>query len=360
MLKKVIGIACTVIFTMVSLNAVFGEDKISLRVNHQDVSFSEQSPIIENGKVMAPLRDVAEAMGISIDMCDRDGEIVLVCMDNKKAVDIIDGKDEITIWDINSDKSDDDTLVLIGDSERRIPFEEPIKIINGETLVPVRIFAESFGAEVLWDEDSKTVGIFMSVDMEELEKVFGLIGGMWKNIDLKISESDNLTKEMFKEISDELLIYVEEVENSYYINQKTVDSVADELEKYLQAFEDFAKENSLDVTAGEEDEEYALKKFNGGKVYNGEVIDISKNLEAYNRLLDIIERICEKICDIDEKVRTEIVSIIREIGEDLINLSNSGSPVNQKEADEITEKCEEYIRKLTDLADRNNISINLD
>ncbi len=360
MLKKVIGIACTVILTMISLNAVFGENKISLRVNNQDVSFSEQSPIIENGKVMAPLRDVAEAMGISIDMCDRDGEIVLVCMDNKKAIDIIDGKDEITIWDINSDKSDDDTLVLIGDSERRIPLEEPIKVINGETLVPVRIFAESFGANIVWHKTTKTVEIFMSVDMEELEKVFGLIGGMWKNIDLKISESDNLTKEMFKEISDELLIYVEEVENSYYINQKTVDSVADELEKYLQAFEDFAKENSLDVTAGEEDEEYALKKFNGVKVYNGEIIDISKNLEAYNRLLDIIERICEKICDIDEKVGTEIVSIIREISEDLINLSNSGSPVNQKEADEITEKYEEYIRKLTDFADRNNIYINLD
>ncbi len=360
MLKRIIGIACTVIFTMVSLSAVFGDDKISVRVNNKDVSFSDQQPRIENGKVMVPLREAAEAMGISIDMRDRDGEAVMICTDDKKVLEIIDGRDEITVWDINTDKSDKNTVVVRGDSEKKTPLGEPIKFINGETLVPIRVFAESFGANIIWLKTTKTVEVFVSVDREELEKIFGLIGGLWKRIDLEISESDGVTKEMFKEVLSELLTYMEEVESSCYINQKTVGGAADELKKYLRRFEDFAKENGIDITAVEEDEKYTLKKFNELEVYDGEIIDISKNLEAGNRLSEMFLSISGKACCIEPKVRDEFMGIMEEITEYCFDLSNSDRPVNQKEADEITEKYEEYIAKLIDFAERNNIDINLD
>ena len=40
---------------------------------------------------------------------------------------------------------------------RDVELDVPAKVVNGSTLVPVRFIAESLGAEVLWDQESKTV-----------------------------------------------------------------------------------------------------------------------------------------------------------------------------------------------------------
>jgi len=41
----------------------------------------------------------------------------------------------------------------------RIALDVPAKIVGGRTLVPARAVAESFGADVQWDQATRTVTI---------------------------------------------------------------------------------------------------------------------------------------------------------------------------------------------------------
>ena len=43
-----------------------------------------------------------------------------------------------------------------------ITLDVPAQILNDRTLVPVRAVAECFGADVSWDEDTSTVNIYLS------------------------------------------------------------------------------------------------------------------------------------------------------------------------------------------------------
>lgn len=53
---------------------------------------------------------------------------------------------------------------------KEITPDVPPQIINGRTMVPVRSVAEALGADVLWDEENRTVIVTSTKNSEELEK----------------------------------------------------------------------------------------------------------------------------------------------------------------------------------------------
>jgi len=97
------------------------------------------APLIRNGRTMLPARFVAEALGAAVNW----DEI-------KRTVTVT--KDEIKIVI----KIDSQTTVVNGEE---IKLDSPAFIESGRTYTPLRLIAESLGASVDWDEDTKTVTI---------------------------------------------------------------------------------------------------------------------------------------------------------------------------------------------------------
>ncbi|WP_427340504.1 copper amine oxidase N-terminal domain-containing protein [Caloranaerobacter sp. DY30410] len=118
------------------LKVLADEQPIKVSINGKLVEF-DVPPTIINGRTLVPVRAIFEQFGLEVDWDNetrtvigkKDGLEIKLPVDNKKA-----------------QKND-----------KEIELDVPATIINGRTLVPVRFIAESLGAKVDWDRESKTV-----------------------------------------------------------------------------------------------------------------------------------------------------------------------------------------------------------
>lgn len=130
---------------IVVLSIILGLFMVSLCHGGEDIRITVDGKIIESdtpvqiaeGRTLVPLRAIFEAIGAEVNW------------DNKeKSVFATKGATSIYIKiDEKSFKVNDDVKEL----------DVSASIINGSTLVPVRAISESFGCDVKWDNESKTV-----------------------------------------------------------------------------------------------------------------------------------------------------------------------------------------------------------
>jgi len=118
----------------------YEKDMITATLNGEKVFFdlNFQLPIMENDRVLVPMRPMFEALGAAVEF-DEETQTVSAA------------KDDISIsLQIGSN-------ILYKNGEE-IPLDVPAKILNRRwTMVPVRAVSESFGATVDWNEEEKTV-----------------------------------------------------------------------------------------------------------------------------------------------------------------------------------------------------------
>ncbi|MGC8789642.1 MAG: stalk domain-containing protein [Caldisericum sp.] len=99
----------------------------------------EQSPFIENGTTLVPLRFIAETFGSTVNYNDALKLITVELADKIIQVQI------------------DSSIALINNSVYKLTV--PPKIVKGITFVPLRFIAEAFGAKVDWNQATKTITI---------------------------------------------------------------------------------------------------------------------------------------------------------------------------------------------------------
>lgn len=143
MKKWIVALLITVITFSTNIS-VFAND-IKVLVNNQQVQ-SNLSPQIINNVTYVPLRPVAEAMGC---------EVVWVAGNNTANI-----KNLTTIIAMQIDNKKV-TKVKRTDKQNQsiIECENPPKMINGNVYIPLRTMAESMGATVAWDNNTKTAVI---------------------------------------------------------------------------------------------------------------------------------------------------------------------------------------------------------
>ncbi len=93
-----------------------------------------------NNRVMVPVRAVAETMGLSVDYNQRDKVVYLTKGDTRIQLEV------------------DKHSVIISNSKALWLDQTPM-VIDDRVMVPVRVVSETFGAQVAWDDKSKTVSI---------------------------------------------------------------------------------------------------------------------------------------------------------------------------------------------------------
>ena len=104
----------------------------------------DSPPIIKNGRTLLPIRAVVEALGGNVDWSSSD----------KKATVSL-GKNTIELWIGKPQAKVNGTTKWIDDTNHKVVPE----IINGRTMLPLRFVAESLGATVDWNGDTKTITI---------------------------------------------------------------------------------------------------------------------------------------------------------------------------------------------------------
>lgn len=125
--------------------SVFAADANSVTVNLNGekidcASYGQEATIVE-GRTLVPLRAIFEALGASVEW---DG--------TTKTVTSVLGETEIKLT------IGEKALYKNGEA---VELDVPAQIMNDRTMVPVRAISESFGVNVEWDGDSRTV-ILMS------------------------------------------------------------------------------------------------------------------------------------------------------------------------------------------------------
>lgn len=144
-MKKKLLLAGVLAFALGTQANVLAEDGISVEVNGEKVVF-DQPPVIENGRTLVPFRAVLEKMGAEVDW-DNDTQTVS-CKLGEREVSLVINSDKMTV------------------PEGEITLDVPAKIINSRTMVPVRAVSEGLGAQVDWDNDTRTV-VVVSEDASE-------------------------------------------------------------------------------------------------------------------------------------------------------------------------------------------------
>ncbi len=141
-MKKLYSVIMAAIMTFTVFSAVpYAEGNINVVVNGNAIDFTgEQEPVIQNGRTLVPFRAVFEKLGADVKWF----EDIKLC--------------EATYGQVTVGIEIGSTDVTIGDGAH-IPSDVPAQIINGRTMVPLRVLSESIGAQVEWDSNTKTVTV---------------------------------------------------------------------------------------------------------------------------------------------------------------------------------------------------------
>ncbi|WP_134703713.1 copper amine oxidase N-terminal domain-containing protein [Ammoniphilus sp. YIM 78166] len=121
--------------------AQFVIDSTSYKVNGAEKTL-DVAPFIQDGRTFLPVRFVAEALGVS--------ESNIIWNANTKTVTLIKG-DRIAQIQLGSSN-----LVVNGVS---VPMDTVAFVKEGRTVLPLRYAAQALGADVQWDEATRTVTI---------------------------------------------------------------------------------------------------------------------------------------------------------------------------------------------------------
>ncbi|MGN1115595.1 MAG: copper amine oxidase N-terminal domain-containing protein [Candidatus Ornithomonoglobus sp.] len=142
-MKKII-IAVLLTGALCSANAAAADD-ISIVLNGDKMSF-EQTPFIEDGTTLVPMRAIFEALGAEVEWNGEDRSI----SSEKGNVGI-----RLQIGSKQMYRNDGGAATE-GDIKE---LEKAPVIVDDFTYVPLRAVAEAFDAQVLWDGEARTVSI---------------------------------------------------------------------------------------------------------------------------------------------------------------------------------------------------------
>ncbi len=146
-MKKVLTmlvVVCMVVTMFVPVMAA--QEDIKVTINDKPVVFTE-SPVMENDRILVPIRAIAEDLLFDVDWDDSLQKITLENFNTRLTFYI--GQDTI-----------EKTLTVATDEYEEkyqtIKIDVPAKIIDERTYIPLRAISELFGADVDWDPNTST------------------------------------------------------------------------------------------------------------------------------------------------------------------------------------------------------------
>lgn len=151
---------------------------VTVTINGVPVEF-DQPPIIQNGRTLVPVRAVFEAMGCDVQYYPgHEGfyDAYVIISDISRWINISIGSTEVKVSSCDPNDNLDNTTWNS---------DVPAQIINGRTVVPVRVLSEALGYNVQWDGNTRTVNIILPEDDAPFDH------GSWKMLCTLVNYADD-------------------------------------------------------------------------------------------------------------------------------------------------------------------------
>ena len=129
----------------IGLSTAYAVDNISVVLNGEKVTFTDVQPIVYNERTLIPIRAVFEQLGCYVDWDSANQMAVIGNENNIIFVPI--NEAAMRFYDISKDVEQD------------IELDVPATIIEGRTMIPLRAVCEAIGADVKWEENTRTIYI---------------------------------------------------------------------------------------------------------------------------------------------------------------------------------------------------------
>ncbi len=151
--NKILKLICSFVFllSLVLFNAfyAFAQDPIYVTINGEPMEYQDVQPQITNQRAMVPIRETAEALGATVEWNKTTETMTIV------KGDLVSTHQMFTNYIIvNGEKKSFDTSSIN---------------VSDRILMPVLMLSEAIGAEVTWDNDTRTVNII--TDTPAIESV---------------------------------------------------------------------------------------------------------------------------------------------------------------------------------------------
>ena len=141
----VLAVSSMLTVSALAVSAASTKD-ITVKVNDTVIRFPDQKPIVQNERILVPIRFVAEALGYDVDWNEKDNTAVI----------------------------DDGKIVLyIGTNKAKIngksvTLDVASTVVRDRTMVPLRVIAETLDCSVDWIGETKTILINQKKNGREL------------------------------------------------------------------------------------------------------------------------------------------------------------------------------------------------
>lgn len=158
MKNKISVLIAVFIFSMLMCVTAFADDPIYVTVNSKEVLYaqSDAQPMIYNSRAMVPIRTTAEALGLSVGWDKATETATFTSADGSR---VIRHTMRSNIIYVNGTPSSFDTASIV---------------VKNRILMPIRMLAEAMGAEVTWDNPSRTVLIKTEATKPEIDSADAL------------------------------------------------------------------------------------------------------------------------------------------------------------------------------------------
>ena len=176
-MKKVsIIILVIMIFGVVSGFVGPAEKDIKVIINGERVIFEDQQPVLDNSRVLVPIRKITEELGFKVEWNSREEKIKLIRNKDGLITDINLQLGSTKVWIKTHNEKTKDIYVPIT-TYKNIELDVPAKAVNGTTLVPIRAISEMIGLNVDWKSTQNTVIINEEKKEKETEIISHYSGG---------------------------------------------------------------------------------------------------------------------------------------------------------------------------------------
>lgn len=178
-MKRLVATMVALLISLMAVNPASAQENpagpnIRVVMDGKDLTFDE-SPFVEGGRTLVPLRALAENLGFTVAYDAADQKITLAKGDNT-----------LVLWV-------DQRKVIVNGVESTIDVSP--KVRAGRSFVPVRFVAERLGAAVGWNAEQQSVTVSAGGARQLLEQVSKAQSG-WPPADQKMSSALLLKTQM--------------------------------------------------------------------------------------------------------------------------------------------------------------------
>ncbi|MBQ2669376.1 MAG: haloacid dehalogenase-like hydrolase [Clostridia bacterium] len=138
--KKLLSVfAASAIAVSMLPASIAANDDIKVIVDGTELVISEEDtkPFVEDGRTLVPMRAIFEALGATVEWDDATKTVTGVS--DSGSVEMQVGSDTIKI------------------NGNDVPVDVPAQIVDGRTVVPVRVISEGLNCDVDWSQETRTV-----------------------------------------------------------------------------------------------------------------------------------------------------------------------------------------------------------